>query len=922
MDCERGKSPDKKDQLVERREELSSFQRRAKLIVETRTSIRALKGKRGLLQLAKELVKESSDLSESEKQEIFRRYDELGRLIFSPEDLCLEGDSQVAKLINRMAKGYEAEQMDVSAEALIKRDLGFLEKDAGLEPSFSEADPEKVLDLIQKRIEALDAEMAEEGRNLKDASKEADPKGEKLLPPPIPEPDESEIFGFLPDESSFLERSEVGRSIPQDLDSLYKEGIRGRDRKALRDGIMKNPTNHAFYRAVGSIETRGVLAFNAENVQKMEDGLAFLRMAIEIAPDDMYSYYNLYQALQNITRSYIAVAKEEAKKGVAPSADYEQKKIEVRAEGRQLLRRMLFIEPDSNARTKANNEKFPPQTTTPGIPKIYLRVAEYFKKIGNRPHTLLALEKAYTGQWDKGSVDHWDDYGEALENARFYKQAKVAYETALELLEVEKPSDRFGISSVIHFIESKLDDPFTQYSSRKAELQGQLRSLAEAEVRHKEDARNHFMNGNIVNAFEYCFEQDDAELFEEFYWAESHEDRMPLVNHPASKNLLKKAILAGAEKIILLLLVKGVRIEEADSNGWTSMMTVVELGDTELAKKLVQVGAYVNVTDHNGWTPLMVAACRGYADMITFLCSAGANPEMVNNQGETARMIAEEYGNGEAVERIDDRLAEMRREKERRSDTDETRLSQINKAMDRGDFPEAIELFGHLGEQYRNEVQLDKLAEAYFETGQFDEALACIREILRRYPNDDAYLMYAAAHFVTYGFYSEALECYSHALSLNTIPEEEADKVRIEMARIETLQTQGSKSLKDQLASSVGQGGVSEKKVNALSPEQKRVEISRFGNSANQEYLAGNFEAALELYREILKIEPTHPYALLMVGDLTGDLHEALQKYRYAYRAYSSIGNIDGAALCFSKLMDIQAELEKMNQEQLTKKED
>lgn len=71
----------------------------------------------------------------------------------------------------------------------------------------------------------------------------------------------------------------------------------------------------------------------------------------------------------------------------------------------------------------------------------------------------------------------------------------------------------------------------------------------------------------------------------------------------------------------------------------TFLHEALMLGQTDIAKMLVEKGAPINVQNSNGLTPLMVAIMKSHnddTDMIQFLLNAGANPNIQDKSGDSA----------------------------------------------------------------------------------------------------------------------------------------------------------------------------------------------------------------------------------------------------------------------------------------------
>ena len=89
-------------------------------------------------------------------------------------------------------------------------------------------------------------------------------------------------------------------------------------------------------------------------------------------------------------------------------------------------------------------------------------------------------------------------------------------------------------------------------------------------------------------------------------------------------------------------------MNEANSNGVTSLYIAAEKGHTNIVTFLVKEGkADVDRAMYQGATPLLVAAMKGHKDVVAFLLQHGAAPNqpMVHNKyGASMVIIIYLYG--------------------------------------------------------------------------------------------------------------------------------------------------------------------------------------------------------------------------------------------------------------------------------------
>jgi type II secretory pathway predicted ATPase ExeA len=145
-----------------------------------------------------------------------------------------------------------------------------------------------------------------------------------------------------------------------------------------------------------------------------------------------------------------------------------------------------------------------------------------------------------------------------------------------------------------------------------------------------------------------------------------------------TREALFRAVTAGNQRQVKLLLAARVPIEAADRHGWTALMVAVRDHHPEIVRLLLTRGANANATntegetalihaadngspvviqlllDHGarinaksnlGWTALMYATVKGHRGTVEALLSRGANPKVKDNEGRTASMYAARQSN-------------------------------------------------------------------------------------------------------------------------------------------------------------------------------------------------------------------------------------------------------------------------------------
>lgn len=113
------------------------------------------------------------------------------------------------------------------------------------------------------------------------------------------------------------------------------------------------------------------------------------------------------------------------------------------------------------------------------------------------------------------------------------------------------------------------------------------------------------------------------------------QDSATVVRHASEANwaLVRQALDAGLADVNAAL-----------PDGTTALHWVVHHDATELALRLIDVGADVSVVSRDGITPLALACTNGNTELVTRLLAAGADPETRLPGGETVLMTAARTG--------------------------------------------------------------------------------------------------------------------------------------------------------------------------------------------------------------------------------------------------------------------------------------
>lgn len=111
------------------------------------------------------------------------------------------------------------------------------------------------------------------------------------------------------------------------------------------------------------------------------------------------------------------------------------------------------------------------------------------------------------------------------------------------------------------------------------------------------------------------------------------------------RNAVINAAWRGRERIINLLLERGVATELPDDGGRTPLMWAAINGHIDIVQKLVASGANPNHTDRDGGTALIRASWNGHTDAVRSLIGAGADVNVRDGNGLTALDHARREGN-------------------------------------------------------------------------------------------------------------------------------------------------------------------------------------------------------------------------------------------------------------------------------------
>lgn len=129
----------------------------------------------------------------------------------------------------------------------------------------------------------------------------------------------------------------------------------------------------------------------------------------------------------------------------------------------------------------------------------------------------------------------------------------------------------------------------------------------------------------------------------------------PLIKHwaPGPKNELHDAAFDGLpERVVALLSLGSIDINQGDPQGWTPLMHAAFWGFSRVVKVLLDRGASTSMTLENGHSALHLASQCQHLAVIAALVQAGADQEAINCQGLTPLHLAAGLGHFEVVQAL------------------------------------------------------------------------------------------------------------------------------------------------------------------------------------------------------------------------------------------------------------------------------
>ena len=111
-------------------------------------------------------------------------------------------------------------------------------------------------------------------------------------------------------------------------------------------------------------------------------------------------------------------------------------------------------------------------------------------------------------------------------------------------------------------------------------------------------------------------------------------------------SIFKAVATNNIEDVIQLLAAPGINVNNADNDGYTSLMMASEGGHTATVQLLLAVsGIDVNLADDEGMTALMYASMYGHTQIVKLLLAVeGIDVNHADEDGDTALILASLHG--------------------------------------------------------------------------------------------------------------------------------------------------------------------------------------------------------------------------------------------------------------------------------------
>jgi ankyrin repeat protein len=126
-----------------------------------------------------------------------------------------------------------------------------------------------------------------------------------------------------------------------------------------------------------------------------------------------------------------------------------------------------------------------------------------------------------------------------------------------------------------------------------------------------------------------------------------------------SWTLLGWAAFHGHLDVAKLLIEKGANINQAGMNDWTPLHWASIEGHLEIVKLLIEKGVDINQAGNDGYTPLHHASSKGHLEMVKLLIEKGADINQAGSDGETALYYVSYNGNLEMLKLLIEKGADI-----------------------------------------------------------------------------------------------------------------------------------------------------------------------------------------------------------------------------------------------------------------------
>lgn len=122
--------------------------------------------------------------------------------------------------------------------------------------------------------------------------------------------------------------------------------------------------------------------------------------------------------------------------------------------------------------------------------------------------------------------------------------------------------------------------------------------------------------------------------------------------NPPEKSLLRICITCGYTDLALKLIEMGANPNVREEGEQTLLLFALRKGFMDVAGKLIEAGAEVDARDSRGWTALVHASFMGWCEIVDFLLEHGARVNVATNDGWTALVGSYAKGHGSIAEKL------------------------------------------------------------------------------------------------------------------------------------------------------------------------------------------------------------------------------------------------------------------------------